>query len=75
MVTLPSGVREGINIFLDGFIPTENMRFRETELSFKVTEQVQPTPQPHMISCMITQNCWLRHPSSHRRPQSTHLVL
>lgn len=28
VVTLPSGVREGINIFLDGFIPTENMRFR-----------------------------------------------
>ena len=32
---MPSGVREGINIFLDGFIPTENMRFRDTQLSFK----------------------------------------
>lgn len=28
VVTNPSGVREGINIFLDGFIPSENMRFR-----------------------------------------------
>lgn len=36
VVTLPSSVREGINIFLAGFIPTENMRFRNEELSFKV---------------------------------------
>ncbi len=28
VVTKPSGVREGINIFLSGFIPSENMRFR-----------------------------------------------
>lgn len=38
VVTLPSGVREGINIFLDGFIPTENLRFREDSLIFKVSE-------------------------------------
>ena len=36
VVTLPYGVREGINVFLDGFIPTENMRFRSWSLSFKV---------------------------------------
>lgn len=29
----------GINIFLDGFVPTENLRFRESSLVFKVTEQ------------------------------------
>jgi len=29
-------VREGINIFLAGFVPTENMRFREESLTFKV---------------------------------------
>lgn len=40
VVTLPSGVREGINIFLEGFIPTENMRFRDSQLSFKVTDQL-----------------------------------
>ena len=28
----------GINIFLDGFIPTENLRFREESLVFKVSE-------------------------------------
>ncbi|VDK73537.1 unnamed protein product, partial [Anisakis simplex] len=38
VVTLPSGVREGINIFLDGFIPTENMRFRfEISSDYQIT--------------------------------------
>lgn len=32
--------REGINIFLAGFVPTENLRFREESLSFKVVEQI-----------------------------------
>lgn len=35
VVTYPFSVREGINIFLDGFIPTENMRFRDHNLNFK----------------------------------------
>lgn len=35
---MPFSVREGINIFLGGFIPTENMRFRDEELNFKLTE-------------------------------------
>ena len=38
VVTMPIGVREGINIFLDGYIPAENLRFRETSLVFKVAE-------------------------------------
>lgn len=38
VVTMPFSVREGINIFLDGFVPTENLRFRETVLTFKVSE-------------------------------------
>ena len=33
VVTMPFGVREGINIFLAGFIPTENLRFREIGLT------------------------------------------
>lgn len=56
VVTMPFGVREGINVFLDGFIPTENMRFRylfkilnflsifffrNSSLSFKVIEQLE----------------------------------
>jgi ATP-binding cassette subfamily E protein 1 len=38
VVTLPMSVRQGINIFLAGFIPSENMRFRDFELTFKVSE-------------------------------------
>lgn len=38
VVTLPQSVREGINIFLDGNIPTENLRFREESLTFKIAE-------------------------------------
>jgi len=38
VVTYPFSVREGINVFLAGFVPTENMRFRETELTFKIAE-------------------------------------
>uniref|UniRef100_A0A7S0UMV4 Uncharacterized protein n=2 Tax=Polytomella parva TaxID=51329 RepID=A0A7S0UMV4_9CHLO len=39
VVTLPFSVREGINIFLDGFVPTENLRFRDESLSFKMADQ------------------------------------
>ena len=36
MVTMPFSVRQGINAFLAGFIQTENLRFRDDALSFKV---------------------------------------
>ncbi|EAA34633.3 translation initiation factor RLI1 [Neurospora crassa OR74A] len=38
VVTLPHSVREGINIFLDGHIPTENLRFRDESLTFRIAE-------------------------------------
>jgi len=38
VVTTPAGVREGINIFLDGFVPTENLRFREDSLKFRMSD-------------------------------------
>ncbi|RLN52304.1 hypothetical protein BBJ29_002374 [Phytophthora kernoviae] len=38
VVTMPFSVREGINIFLSGFVPTENLRFRTEELTFKVSQ-------------------------------------
>ncbi|GAV52496.1 hypothetical protein ZYGR_0AG04870 [Zygosaccharomyces rouxii] len=38
VVTLPSSVREGINIFLDGHIPAENMRFRSEQLQFRLAD-------------------------------------
>lgn len=40
VVTMPFSVSNGINHFLAGFIPTENLRFREHELNFKSTETV-----------------------------------
>lgn len=39
VVTLPASVRDGINIFLDGHIRTENLRFRQESLTFKIVEQ------------------------------------
>ncbi|XP_040577372.1 ATP-binding cassette sub-family E member 1 [Lepeophtheirus salmonis] len=50
VVTLPSGVREGINIFLDGFIPTENLRFRQENLIFKVSENATEEEVKRMSS-------------------------
>lgn len=41
VVTMPFSVREGINVFLAGYIPTENMRFRTEELTFKVSQQLE----------------------------------
>lgn len=38
VVTAPFSVREGINIFLDGNVPTENLRFREESLQFRIAE-------------------------------------
>jgi len=41
VVTMPFSVREGINIFLSGFVPTENLRFREDALTFKVSQNAE----------------------------------
>ncbi|KAI3448966.1 hypothetical protein Pfo_005631 [Paulownia fortunei] len=41
VVTLPFSVREGINVFLSGYIPTENLRFREESFTFKIAETQQ----------------------------------
>ena len=38
MCLSPPPLPPGINIFLDGFVPTENLRFRDTSLIFKVAE-------------------------------------
>jgi len=37
-VTAPFGSSEGINHFLDGFIPTENLRIREEPLTFRTAK-------------------------------------
>lgn len=36
IVSKPHGVREGINIFLDGYVPDENVRFRDVPIRFKI---------------------------------------
>ena len=41
VVTMPFSVRVGINAFLAGYIPTENLRFRDDSLSFKVSERAE----------------------------------
>lgn len=44
VVTLPHSVREGINIFLDGNIPTENLRFRTESLQFRMVDATDLQP-------------------------------
>lgn len=39
VVSMPFSVREGINVFLEGYIRTENLRFRDVELTFKISER------------------------------------
>lgn len=39
VVTMPMSVRHGINVFLAGWIPSENLRFRDEELTFNVSEK------------------------------------
>ncbi|EIW11297.1 Rli1p [Saccharomyces cerevisiae CEN.PK113-7D] len=41
VVTLPASVREGINIFLDGHIPAENLRFRTEALQFRIADATE----------------------------------
>lgn len=46
VVTNPHGVREGINIYLDGYLPDENLKFRSEPIRF----HVNPTPPDKWIS-------------------------
>ncbi|XP_042043810.1 ABC transporter E family member 2-like isoform X2 [Salvia splendens] len=46
-VTLPFSVREGINIFLSGFVPTESFWFRDESLTLNVAE----TPPEESETC------------------------
>lgn len=59
VVTMPFSVLEGINVFLAGFVPTENLRFREEELNFKLaanfdtdSKQLQLYSYPSMTKTM-----------------------
>lgn len=41
IVTMPMSVTNGINIFLSGYLPSENMRFRDYEISFKFSNYLE----------------------------------
>jgi ATP-binding cassette subfamily E protein 1 len=54
VVTMPFSVRMGINAFLAGFIPTENLRFREDALTFKVQiSNIIPCFDYDLTKCFI----------------------
>ncbi len=42
VVAGPYGCREGINIFVNGFIPDENLRFRSERIEFQVKPPTRP---------------------------------
>ena len=56
VVTMPFSVREGINVFLSGFVHTENMRFRDEELTFKVAESVEEKIVPEKQTKAVNYN-------------------
>nr|GEY90933.1 ABC transporter E family member 2 [Tanacetum cinerariifolium] len=39
VVTVPYTVKQGINVYLDGYAPTENIRFRQESLTFKTPQE------------------------------------
>lgn len=39
VVSMPYSVKEGINVYLDGFLPKENIRLREESIDFKISDQ------------------------------------
>ena len=60
VVSMPASVREGINMFLEGFLPSENLRFRDHALSFKTAvedlniERLHACPWPQMCKRLGT---------------------
>jgi ATP-binding cassette subfamily E protein 1 len=41
VITSPYPIKSAINIFLDGYIPAENMRFRESSLKFEIQDTAE----------------------------------
>lgn len=41
IVSLPYSVRDGINVFMSGYIPAENMRFRDHSLDFNICTTIE----------------------------------
>jgi len=49
IVSKPHSVREGINIFLDGYIADENIRFRDTPIKFKTVAPVDSSAEREIL--------------------------
>ncbi len=49
IVSKPRSVREGINIFLDGYVPDENIRFRDTPIKFKIMAPVDSSIEKEIL--------------------------
>lgn len=45
VITMPFSAKEGINIFLAGYVPTETMRFREESLDFHISDTIEGVEQ------------------------------
>jgi len=67
VVTMPFSVREGINIFLGGYVPTENLRFREEELTFKVVDNLD--------NIELDQSATYRYPKMRKELGTFHLTI
>ncbi|MHA1590564.1 MAG: ribosome biogenesis/translation initiation ATPase RLI [Candidatus Njordarchaeales archaeon] len=49
IVSKPRSVREGINIFLEGYIPDENVRFRSSPIRFSVIAPVDESARKEIL--------------------------
>ena len=45
VITMPMTTKEGINVFLRGYVKTENMKFRDVALTFKVHDNIDAVQQ------------------------------
>jgi len=49
IVSKPRSAREGINVFLEGYDPTDNVLFRDTPIRFRVYAAKETTVSEHII--------------------------
>ena len=57
VVSMPYSVKEGINVFLDGFLPKENVRLRDESIDFKISDQSNKNKQDDSIQETICICC------------------
>ncbi len=50
IITNPRGVRDGINVFLEGFIPDENMRFRDYSIMYSRVPAPSDSEGSHKVA-------------------------